>query len=137
MGLTVLDAGVVIGLLDRGDAHHGGARSSLRAALDRGDRLVLPASALAEVLVGPSRAGRNAVDTAQQLLERVPIDVEPLDAEIATEAASVRAKHPGLRLPDALVIATAVLLGADRLVTTDRRWPARSRLRISTAIDVL
>jgi hypothetical protein len=29
-----------------------------------------------------------------------------------------------LRLPDALVVATAVVLEADRVITTDTRWPA-------------
>ena len=137
MGLTVLDAGVVIGILDAGDAHHVAARRVLRVALERGDQLVLPASALAETLVGPSRVGPRAVEVVQRLLDRLPVTVEPIDEEVALEAAATRAAHPSLRLPDALVIATASLLGADRLVTTDRRWLARSRLRIRAAVEVL
>ena len=137
MGLTVLDAGVVIGLLDGDDAHHVGARRAIRAALDRGDRLVLPASALAEALVAPSRMGPEAVEAVQRLLDRLPIAVEPVDEEVAVEAAATRAAHPKLRLPDALVIATAALLGADQLVTTDRRWPTKSRLRIRCAVEVV
>ena len=137
MGLTVLDAGVVIGLLDANDAHHAVARRAIAAAVDRGDRLVLPASALAESLVGPSRVGSEAVSVVQGLLDRLPITVEPLDEEVAIEAAALRASHRALRLPDAVVIATASLLGADRLVTTDRGWPARSRLRIRPVVEVL
>jgi predicted nucleic acid-binding protein len=39
-------------------------------------------------------------------------------------AAQLRAQHgPRLRLPDALVVATALELSADRLLTTDKRWP--------------
>jgi predicted nucleic acid-binding protein len=55
MGLTVLDAGVLIGFLDGRDAHHAGAHRLLTASLAANDTLALPASALAEVLVGPSR----------------------------------------------------------------------------------
>jgi hypothetical protein len=53
----------------------------------------------------------------------------------------LRARHgTRLRLPDALVLATALHLAADRAVTTDAGWPragihvdlltARSRLRL-------
>ncbi|MFN8041614.1 MAG: type II toxin-antitoxin system VapC family toxin [Acidimicrobiales bacterium] len=137
MGLTVLDAGVIIGFLDRNDVHHPAAREALRDARDRHDRLVLPASALAEVLVGPSRTGARAVAAVQALVRRVPIDIQPLDADIAAAAAALRARHGSLELPDALVIATADHLEADHLVTTDRRWPSRSRLKLAASITVL
>jgi len=32
--------------------------------------------------------------------------------------------EPKLRLPDALVVATAIELGATRVLTTDRGWPS-------------
>lgn len=134
MGLTVLDAGVLIGFLDHNDAHHQKANRSLHEALDRGDRLVLPASAFAETLVGPSRSGPAAVITVRQLLARVPIEVHPLNEDIAASAATLRARHPTLKLPDALVIATASELDADILLTTDRRWPTRSKLGLRTTI---
>jgi predicted nucleic acid-binding protein len=135
MGLTVLDAGVVIGFLDGRDAHHGAANSALREARDRNDRLMLPASALAEVLVGPFRAGANAVATVRGLVARVPLQIAALDAEMALTAARLRARHRSLKFPDALVIATAVHLEADRLVTTDRGWPTRSKLGLHAVID--
>jgi predicted nucleic acid-binding protein len=137
MGLTVLDAGVVIGFLDANDAHHANAHRALAQGLDRGDRLVLPASAFAEALVGPSRAGTRAVHTVRELVERVPLEVAPLMPNIAVRAAALRASHRALKLPDALVIATAAVLDADHLVTTDRRWPARSRLGVRAAITKL
>jgi len=134
MGLTVLDAGVVIGYLDAQDVHHGAAYAALVEARDRNDRLVLPGSAFAEVLVGPSRQGVDAVTAVRELVARVPIDVASLDADVAVVAADLRARHPSLKLPDALVIATAISLDADHLLTTDRGWPSRSKLRIGTRI---
>src|SRR5512141_2959237 len=125
MGLTVFDAGVLIGFLDANDAHHPAANSALRDARSRNDRLVLPASAFAEILVGPSRKGAE-VAVVRSLVERVPIGIEPLGARIAEAAAALRARHPSLRLPDALVIATASHLEADHLVTNDRTWPTKS-----------
>jgi len=134
MGLTVLDAGVIIGFLDGNDAHHPAARSALSDARRRGDRLVLPASAFAEILVGPSRTGPSEVAVVRRLVERVPIEVESLGAAVAVTAAALRARHPSLKLPDALVIATAAHLKADHLVTTDRHWPSKSKMKLATMI---
>ena len=137
MGLTVLDAGVIIGFLDDTDAHHDAAYAALSQAHDRNDRLVLPASAYADVLVGPSRRGPDAVAAVQGLVARVPIEIEPLCADIAVTAAELRARHRSLKLPDALVIATASHLDAEHLVTTDRGWPSRAKLKLATAITEL
>ncbi|MBI2703692.1 MAG: type II toxin-antitoxin system VapC family toxin [Actinobacteria bacterium] len=135
MGLTVFDAGVIIGFLDSTDSHHAEAHKALSDADTRNDRLVVPASAFAEILVGPSREGTAAVRAVRDLADRVPIDIEPLGAEIAIAAAAIRARYRSLKLPDALVIATADHLDADHLVTTDRKWPSRSMLKLRASIS--
>lgn len=133
MGLTVLDAGVVIALLDAADAHHTAAVASVRVARDRGDLLVLPASAYAECLVSPHRRGPDAVAVVDRFLDALPARVEPADRSIAAAAVALRATHgTALRLPDGLVIATALVLGADRILTTDAGWPA-----VAVPVEVL
>jgi predicted nucleic acid-binding protein len=134
VGLTVVDAGVVIGYLDAEDPHHAAASRALRAAWSRHDRLVLPASVYAEVLVGPFRKGPKAVAAVHDLVRRLPFEIVPLDVDLAATAAALRARHRSLKLPDALVIATAGQLDADQLLTTDRGWPPRSRLRLAATI---
>src|SRR5574340_1742409 len=71
MGLTVLDAGVIIALLDDRDTHHQGARTALTAARDAGDRLVVPASAYAETLVAPFRQGAAMAEVVDEFLDAV------------------------------------------------------------------
>ena len=138
MGLTVLDAGVVIGVLDSGDRHHTTSVAALTETRQRGDSVVLPASAYAEVLVGPARRGPRAEEVVRRLLARFPIRLEPLGEEIAEAAARLRARHgDDLLLPDALVVATAVVTKADRLVTTDRRWPSPAKLGLAKRLVVL
>lgn len=124
MGLTIIDAGVVIGTLDANDAHHEAALEALRTGLDRGDRFAVPASVYAETLVGPFRRGDEAVVEAEAFFADMGIRIEPISREIARLAARLRAEHGrGLRLPDALVIATTEALQAECAVTTDRGWP--------------
>lgn len=124
MALTILDAGVVIGILDGNDPHHEASRAAVAAALMRGDALAVPASAYAECLVGPARRGREAMAAVDAFLADLPAEVEPITRQVASRAAQLRARHGRrLRLPDALVLATAFHLGADRVVTTDAGWP--------------
>jgi predicted nucleic acid-binding protein len=137
MAVIHLDAGVLIAFLDQSDAHHHSATNALHEARSSGDRLRMAASAVAEALVGPWRRGETAARTVRDVLEALPIDVLPLDLPTADVAARLRGSHRGLRLPDALVIATAVTAEADRLVTTDRGWPSRRALGVGFAVDRL
>ena len=122
MGLTALDAGVVIAVLDASDAHHELARAALRDAA--ADTLVLPASAYAEILVAPVRRG-DGPHVVDAFLDAVPIIVHEATRDTARRAAELRAAHGNrLRLPDALVVATAIALDADRVITTDSHWPS-------------
>lgn len=57
----------------------------------------------------------------------------PASRDIGAEAATLHAMFgSALRLPDALAVATALALGADRSLTTDTRWPV-----LSTAVEVI
>ncbi|SHF08528.1 Predicted nucleic acid-binding protein, contains PIN domain [Ferrithrix thermotolerans DSM 19514] len=129
MGLTVIDAGVLIGFFDASDAHHLEAKSELANARQRGDQIAIPASALAEALVSPARYGESSVARVLEFLERLPLKVAELDIETAVAAARLRARHgQKVKLPDALVIATAIQNSAGVLITTDRGWPLKSEL---------
>ena len=118
MALIVLDASVLIALLDPNDALHPAARAAL--SRHAGDDLKLPASAYAESLVGPARRGRLAA--AKQAIDALLLDIVPITSQVAEEAAELGARHPSLRLPDALVVATGSVLGAAVVLTGDARW---------------
>lgn len=137
MGLTHLDAGVIIGFLDGDDSHHETSRAALSHALKQGDQLFIAASALAECLVGPARRSAKAVELVRSAVHRLPVAVVDLDEEIATQAAILRARHRTLKLPDALVIASAATSGADQLITTDRRWPSAKVMKLDFMVEQL
>jgi len=123
VALTVLDAGVLIAVLNGRDVHHIAARRALSSEVGAGQELVLPASVYAEILVEPHQRGATAVRQVDAFVAALPARVEAIDTMTAQTAARIRARHRTLRLPDAFVIATAHVLDADHVLTTDRRWP--------------
>jgi predicted nucleic acid-binding protein len=135
MGLTHLDAGVIIGFLDGDDSHHDTARAALSSSLQQGNQLFIAASALAECLVGPARRSAKAVELVRTAVHRLPVSVVDLDEEIATQAAILRSRHRTLKLPDALVIASAATSGADQLITTDRKWPSAKAMKLDLVVE--
>ena len=137
MGLSVFDAGVVIAGLDASDMHHAAATRAFEAARDRRDAFVVPASAYAEILVRPAARGEATVARLDAALDALPAAVADATRDIARCAATLRARHASLRLPDALVIATAVELDADHLLTTDRRWKTLRRLDLRGRLTVV
>jgi predicted nucleic acid-binding protein len=130
MALVVIDASVLIAFVDAGDRHHLAAARTLEAG--HVDELILPASAYAEILVGPYRHGPDSVARAERLVSEIPLRVAPLTREIARAAAQLRAQHRSLGLPDALVLATGHVLDAVRILTADRAW-----LRVSPRAHVI
>jgi predicted nucleic acid-binding protein len=122
VALIVLDASIVIALLDPTDALHAGALREV--TVHAGDDLRLPASALAETLVGPARSRR--IEEFRRKINALDLDVVPIGEEIAVRAARLRARHLSLRLPDALVIASGDTLKAVSILTADPSWKAAS-----------
>ena len=120
MALVVLDASVVIAFLDPDDALHDAAVAALTE--HQHDELLIPTSAYAEILVAPHRRGAQAVAEVEAFLSDLSIRLEVLTTAIARAAAKLRSESRRLRLPDALVLATAEELGAEVVLTGDESW---------------
>lgn len=75
---------------------------------------------------------RAEVAEARAALEAPPgLGILPVSADIAQEAARIRAAT-GVRLPDAVQLASAIAAGADAFLTNDRRLQ-----RPGTGIEVM
>jgi predicted nucleic acid-binding protein len=111
----VLDAGVIVALLDRDDAHHRWAHATIRA-LGHG-RIVVAALSLAEALVHPAAAG--AGELAHQRVSELRPKVVSTTADDVLQLADLRG-HTRLRMPDVVVLYTALSLRA-AVATTDGR----------------
>lgn len=118
MGTVVVDSNVLIAFLDPNDAQHPVARERLTPWLAIPHDMLLPASVYGEILVAPIRIGRTG--EIERFLQESRAQIMELTREIARQAAQLRADSPSLRLPDALVAATAVHYRAV-LLTLDLR----------------
>jgi predicted nucleic acid-binding protein len=114
----VLDADVLIAFLDPGDDQHARAVEELRPRLAAGDELLVGATVYAETIVRPLQRDTDA--TVDAFLDAAGATVMPVDRAVARRAASLRAKHASLRLPDALSMAIALHADAT-FVTLDKK----------------
>jgi predicted nucleic acid-binding protein len=92
--------------------------------ISRGEcRAVVSELTLLELLVRPLKLERQDVaDEYEALLSHFPnLELVPIFRRVVLRAAILRARY-GLRTPDALILATAILQGATLAITNDRQW---------------
>jgi predicted nucleic acid-binding protein len=126
--LSVLDASILIALLDEEDV----GRPVARAAVDESKRdhdLLIPVTAFSESIVAPHRRSQRDGQRAEAALTALG-DLIGVTRDIASRAAQLRATRQ-IKLPDALILATAMQVAADQILTLDRRWrDVDSRVRL-------
>jgi len=119
--VIVVDASVLIGLLEETDAHHDRTRQLLLELASH--PLAASPITLAEVLVGPARHDR--LDEARDALRVLELGEVPFGPDAATRLAVLRA-DTRLRLPDCCVLLAAQDAAADRVLTFDDRLGAEA-----------
>ncbi len=118
--MIVVDASWIVALRDPDDDHHGRAVVTAREMADE-DAVLHPVT-LAECLVAPARLG--VLEEASAGL-RASFDVADVDPHPPMRWAQLRAAT-GLRLPDAIVLDTALNQRARAVATFDERLAARA-----------
>lgn len=93
---------------------------------------------LLESLVAPLReANRARVAAYEQLIQSSELHAHPVSREVLREAAALRAAIPGLRTPDAIHAATAILTSCTAFVTNDAGFKRIPALSVILLNDVL
>lgn len=90
--------------------------------------LAVTTVSIAEVLTGPLRAGEEALAKRYRAVMDA-WQVVDFSVDIAESAARLRGKY-GLKLPDAIQLASALAINADALVTHDRDFASITGIRI-------
>lgn len=124
--MIVLDASVLIAHLDDSDSYHDRASALLSEFAD--EALAASPISIAEVLVGPARAGQ--LDRATAALAQLDVAALQLDEHAPAALAMLRALT-GLKLPDCCVLLVAEQARAGvatfdhRLTTVAREFGVR------------
>lgn len=114
--MIALDASFLIAHFSADDAHHERAVQSLQDSAD--DNLTVSTVTLAELLVGPVRAG--TLGEAIEALAGLEVAESPLPQGAAVRLARLRAETR-LRLPDCCVLLAAEEMSAEAIGTFDQQ----------------
>ncbi|WP_232326568.1 type II toxin-antitoxin system VapC family toxin [Microbispora sp. ATCC PTA-5024] len=117
----MLDTNAVAGLLDPDDALNRCTTEAVMAWEDRGASFAVSLITWSELRVGAIRRGQAAEDALRGFRVAVIDEILVLSESIAEVAARIRAEDLSVRVPDALILATAHELGVATLLTADRK----------------
>ncbi len=123
--MIVLDASVLVALLDESDVHHQAAVSLLSDLSDQ-DLGMSPIS-LAETIVGPARSGN--LEVALAAISQLEIATIDLGDDAPLRLALLRS-NTGLKLPDCCVLLAAEAVGGDVATFDGQLGDSASRLGI-------
>jgi predicted nucleic acid-binding protein len=118
--VALLDSVAVAGFLDRDDDFHAAADARIRELAGR-HALVVSVITYSELLTGAG-LGHHPLATVRGFFRDLIDDVHAVDRAIAERAAQLRTGRATLKMPDALILATADVRRADLVITGDRRW---------------
>lgn len=120
--MILLDSTVIVGFLDADDDLHELAVARLKELVAEAP-LAASVVSYAEVMTGVALGHhpRRHVDAFFDALVR---ELLPVTREVAARAATLRGKLASLKMPDALILATADLHeDVDTIVCADAQWP--------------
>jgi predicted nucleic acid-binding protein len=119
-----IDTNVFLNVLNKEETHYPHSKEVL-LSVDKGIlEAVIPALVISEVMTGFYLDKRNS--DAEHFLSAIITDkrnvIAPLNLDIAVSSAKVKA-CTGLKLPDSIILATAIKTRAKFLVSNDNRFP--------------
>lgn len=130
---VVLDSDAVVGFLDRDDALHNAADAAIRDVIGE-HRILVSAVTYAEVLTGARLGHHDEVAVGGFFAELISA-VLPVDAAVADRAAELRSRFRSLRMPDALILASAdTEASVEIIVTGDQQIAKVSELSCSVRV---
>ncbi len=135
--MLVLDTGVLLAALDRGDPDHEACAELLAGATEI---LIVPAPILTEL--DHLLARRRKTDLWLAFVEDLALGayvLHPLWVEAVAAAARLQARYAdlGIGFVDAAVFLTCVELGATRVATLDRRHFSALRTEDGRALEIV
>ncbi|MGI0102578.1 MAG: type II toxin-antitoxin system VapC family toxin [Nitrosotalea sp.] len=128
MAITVLDTNIFLNAKNSGEPYSTSSLQILDAVEDGAIQGMISTISLAELCTGYYLQGdkKGKDELLAHLISTKGFVIVDLDVEIADSAAQIRA-DTGLRLPDAIIIATGLAKDAKYVVTHDKELNKASR----------
>jgi predicted nucleic acid-binding protein len=117
--VTLLDSAAIAAFLDPGDGLHASADAYVRSIAGR-HALTASVVTYAELLTG-AELGHHDGGVVRGFFAELIDEVFDVTRPVAERAARLRSTTR-LKMPDALILATADVRDTDTVVTGDRRW---------------
>jgi len=139
LGTTVyLDTNIIIYAVEGHETHAAPIKSLLQGLTKREIIGVTSDLTLAEVLVKPKRDGNAKLEDAYRrfLLPTESLRNSAVSREILEAAAGIRATS-ALKLPDAILVATATIEDCDSFRTNDGGFRSMAGVRVVMLSDIL
>ena len=73
--------------------------------------------------------GKETAETRVNIIMGSSLEIKNLDVEIAKEAARLRCRHSSLPTADAIIAATAIVTGSNRVITDDPHFKAIKQIK--------
>lgn len=116
---AALDSNLLIYLFEADSEHAAAVERLIIQGPVRGLELSLSELAFAELLSSP-RLTMEAAASLYDKARRLQYDIHPVDTDVLLTCAALRRQYPGLKTPDAIHLATALVHRQDSFVTNDR-----------------
>ena len=128
-----LDTAPLIYFLDE-DVNFGEkVQGILESVLGADKKIISSVITCDEYLVFPFRTGnQEKIDVFFEFTRDCGIDLTPISVEIATKAASIRAKYEYFKPMDALQLAAAIETGCDVFLTNDKQLKQFNEIKCIT-----
>ncbi|MFC4586856.1 type II toxin-antitoxin system VapC family toxin [Sphaerisporangium corydalis] len=123
MPTVLLDTNIISSLLDPDDTLHLDALAAVRRWEGEAASFAISVITWSELRVGAVRRGPGAEKALAEFRDSAIDRILAVDEVTAEAAARLRARDLTVRMPDALIVASAREGGADVLLTADRKFP--------------
>lgn len=125
--MILLDSTAIVGFLDADDALHGVVVAKFRDIVGS-QPFAASVVSYAEVMTGAA-LGHHSTELVEGFFETFVSEIFPVDLPVASRAAALLGVLTSLRMPDALILATAdVHSEVDTVICCDKDW-TKIRLR--------
>lgn len=137
--VVVIDTDIIVSAKNTNEPQ---SASSLRILDAIGDGImhgIISIISIAELSVGyySQEDMKGKEELLSHLISNKNFEIAELDLRIAEEAAKIRA-HTGLRLPDAILVATGLVKGAQYFITNDKELKRADRyLKVTSTKEML